>query len=138
LWYFSNTGSTALRLAEVYDPNTLTHFSPTTSRRAFSANVAGSDAGSSTTGTIFMPLTPPAALISSIAMIVAWFNEVSMIAVVPVNEYSTPTLISPPAARASDAFLIQMCGKPAAAAAPAVAAPLRNFRRSMLIAILLG
>ena len=94
----SNTGSTALRLAEVYEPKTLTHLSPTTSLRAFSAKVAGSEAGSSMIGVILRPLTPPAALISSIAMIVALFSDSSMIAVVPVSENSTPTLMSPVAA----------------------------------------
>ena len=43
-------------------------------------------------------LMPPAALISSIASSVALFSDSSMIAVVPVSENSTPTLISPPAA----------------------------------------
>lgn len=71
----------ALRLAE--EPKTLTHLSPTTSLRAFSAKVAGSEAGSSTTGTIFMPLMPPAALISSMAMMVALLRDSSTMAVVP-------------------------------------------------------
>jgi hypothetical protein len=107
--------------------------SDSTSLRAFSAKVAGSDAGSSTTGTIFMPLMPPAALISSIARIVALFSDSSMMAVVPVSENRTPTLISPSAARASDEFLLQMCGKPTADTAPAAVALLSNPRLVILM-----
>jgi len=97
-----------LRLADVYEPKTDTHLSLSTSLRAFSAKVAGSEAGSSTTGVIFMPLMPPAALISSIAISVALFSDSSMMAVVPVSENRTPTLISPSCAKASDAFFDQM------------------------------
>ncbi len=46
-----------------------------------------------------MPLTPPDALISLMAIIVASCSDFSMIESPPVSENSTPTLISP-AARA--------------------------------------
>ena len=75
-----------------------------------------------------MPLMPPMALISSIAMMVALFSNSSMMAVVPVSENRTPTLISP-AAAARSLFLTQICGKPAPAPAPIVAAPFKSERR---------
>src|SRR5471030_1382979 len=61
--------------------------------RAFSANNGQLEAGSMTTASSFLPKTPPLALISSMAISVTSFNTVSLIAIVPDNECSTPTLI---------------------------------------------
>jgi Predicted membrane protein len=91
----SNTGSIALRLAEVQPPNTVATLSSEISFRAFSANVGQSDAPSSMTGTIFLPSTPPFALISSIASSSASLTDTSLIAIVPLSECRMPTLISP-------------------------------------------
>ena len=60
--------------------------------RAFSANSGQFDAGSTTTGSIFMPITPPLALISSNAISATSFSTVSEIAIVPESECNTPTL----------------------------------------------
>ena len=77
-----------------------------------------------------MPLMPPAALISSIASIVAWFSDVSMIAVVPVSEYSTPTLISPPRGIASIGVLDPDMRKAYRPRRARRQRPLRNVRLS--------
>jgi hypothetical protein len=71
---------------------------------------------------------PPSALISSIAISVALLSDSSMIAVVPVSEKRTPTLISPSCAKASEAFFNQICGKPASENAPAAAPAFRKLR----------
>ena len=92
----SKTGSIALRLAEVQPPNTAATLSCEISFWAFSAKVGQSDAPSSTTGSIFLPSTPPAALISSIASSSASLTETSLIAIVPLSECRMPTLIVPP------------------------------------------
>ena len=60
--------------------------------RAFSANSGQFDAGSTTTGSIFAPITPPLALISSIAISAMSFSTVSLIAMVPDSECRMPTL----------------------------------------------
>src|SRR5580698_9454771 len=80
-----------------------------------------------------MPLMPPAALISSIARMVALLSDSSMMAVVPVSENNTPTLISPFAATARSVFFIQMCGMPVPANAPNAAAPFIRDRRVTFI-----
>ena len=49
-------------------------------------------------GSIFLPKTPPAALISSIASISASTTVVSLIAIVPLRECNIPTLMVSPAA----------------------------------------
>ena len=79
----SKTGSIALRLAEVQPPKTAATLSPVISFSAFSAKVGQSDAPSSTTGSICLPSTPPAALISSIASSSASRTATSLIAIVP-------------------------------------------------------
>ena len=61
--------------------------------RAFSANSGQLEAGSTTTGSSFLPITPPLALISSIVISATSFSTVSLIAIVPDSECSTPTLI---------------------------------------------
>src|SRR5919202_1984838 len=101
----SKTGLTALRLAEVQQPNTVATLSDSISFLAFSANVGQSEAPSSITGTIFCPSTPPAALISSIAISSASFTETSLIDIVPLSECKIPTLISPLVA-AADALVV--------------------------------
>src|SRR5258707_8415364 len=89
----SNTGSTDLRETEVQQPNTTATLSWVSSWRAFSANNGQLEAGSTTTASSFLPSTPPFELISSIAINVTSFNTVSLIAIVPESECSTPTLI---------------------------------------------
>src|SRR5688572_21931167 len=59
---------------------------------AFSANRSQFEAGSTTTGSICRPRTPPAALISSTAMSTTSRNDVSEIAMVPLRECRTPIL----------------------------------------------
>src|SRR5687767_4845418 len=93
---FSNTGSTDLRLTEVQQPNTVATLSTSRSCFAFSANNGQLDAGSTTTGSImyFLPetFTPPALLISSKVNSRTSLSEVSLMAIVPLSECSTPTL----------------------------------------------
>src|SRR4051812_36527113 len=62
----------------------------------FSANRGQLDAGSTTTGSSFLPSTPPFALISSMAIRTVSFRTVSEIAIVPDRLCSTPTLMVPP------------------------------------------
>jgi hypothetical protein len=92
--YRSKTGSIAFLLAEVQPPNTVATLSCRMSLVAFSANVGQSEAPSSTTGTSFLPSTPPALLISSIASSSASRTVTSLIAIVPLSEWRRPTLIS--------------------------------------------
>src|SRR6202012_3333749 len=92
--YCSNTGSTALREAEVQQPNTAAHLSSTKSFFAFSAKVGQSLAPSSWTNLILRPSTPPDALICSIASFSASTEPVSLIAIVPVTECRMPTVTS--------------------------------------------
>src|SRR5712672_3708179 len=90
-----NTGSTDLRDTDVQQPNTTATLSCEISWRAFSANSGQFDAGSTTTGSSFLPSTPPLALISSIAISVTSLSTVSLIAIVPDSECRTPTLMVP-------------------------------------------
>src|SRR6202012_2341991 len=92
--YCSNTGSTALREAEVQQPITAAHLSLTRSFLAFSAKVGQSLAPSSWTNLILRPSTPPCALICSIASFSASTDPVSLIAMVPVTECRMPTVTS--------------------------------------------
>src|SRR3954447_21431035 len=101
----SKTGSTALRLAEVQQPNTTATLSLEISFFDFSAKVGQSEAPSSTIGSSFIFMTPPAALSSSIAIRVASRTEVSEIAIVPESEWRTPTLIVPPPVAAAGAVV---------------------------------
>src|SRR4029453_12791370 len=59
---------------------------------AFSANRSQFEAGSTTTGVIFLPITPPFALISSTAMRTVSRSETSLMAIVPESECRTPIL----------------------------------------------
>src|SRR5712691_10015772 len=72
---------------------------------ACSAKVGQSEAPSSMIGSIFLPSTPPLALISSIAISSASLTEVSLIDIVPISEWSTPTLTEPLVAGAAAAGL---------------------------------
>src|ERR1700692_1365535 len=92
--YCSNTGSTALRDAEVQQPITDAHLSLTKSFFAFSAKVGQSLAPSSWMNLILRPSTPPCWLIWSIASFSASTEPVSLIAMVPVTECRMPTVTS--------------------------------------------
>ena len=82
-----------MRDTDVQQPNTAATLSCVSSWRAFSAKSGQFDAGSTTTGSIFLPITPPLALISSIVISATSFRTVSLIAIVPDSECRTPTLI---------------------------------------------
>ena len=60
---------------------------------AFSANSGQLEAGSTTTGSSFLPSTPPLALISSMAIRATSLSTVSEMAIVPDRLCSTPTLM---------------------------------------------
>ena len=92
--YCSNTGSTALREAEVQQPMTEATLSLTRSFFAFSAKVGQSLPPSSWMNLILRPSTPPGALICSMASFSAWTEPVSLIAMVPVTECRMPTVTS--------------------------------------------
>src|SRR5436305_12858902 len=88
-----NTGSTDLRDTEVQQPNTTATLSLVSSWRAFSAKSGQFEAGSTTTGSSFLPRTPPLALISAMVIRAVSFRDVSLIAIVPDSECRMPTLI---------------------------------------------
>jgi hypothetical protein len=69
---------------------------------AFSANSGQFDAGSTTTGSSFLPRTPPLALISSIVISATSLRTVSEIAIVPDSECRMPTLIVSAASAGSE------------------------------------
>ena len=92
---FSNTGRTDFRLTEVQQPNVTATLSWSRSCLAFSAKRSQFDAGSTITGSIFLPMTPPLALISSKAIMHTSRSDTSLIAIVPESECSTPTLTVP-------------------------------------------
>ena len=122
---FSNTGSTDLRLTEVQQPNVTATLSWSSSCLAFSAKRSQFEAGSTTTGSIFLPMTPPLALISSNAIMQTSRSETSLMAMVPESEWRTPTLtVPPPWARRTEGKPI-----PAAAPRPAAAVVLRKSLR---------
>src|SRR6476619_2852503 len=118
------TGSTDLRDTEVQQPNTTATLSWVSSWRAFSANNGQFEAGSTTTASSFLPMTPPLELISSIAISVTSFNTVSLIAIVPDNECRTPTLI------VSAALAVKLERMPKAdSVAPAINVLMKFLRR---------
>src|SRR5579883_2849312 len=88
-----NTGRTDLRDTEVQQPNTAATLSLVSSSRAFSANSGQFDAGSTTTASTFLPNSPPCLLRSSTIISTVSFSVVSLIAIVPDSECSTPILI---------------------------------------------
>ena len=84
-------GSTALRLEDVQQPKTATTFLSLSSFFACLEKTVVEDRPSSTTGSISNPSTPPAALISSIAKSSVSRSAVSLMAILPVWEWSKPT-----------------------------------------------
>ncbi len=86
---------------------------------AFSANSGQFEAGSTTTGSSFLPSRPPLALISSMAISTVSFSTVSEIAIVPDSECSTPTLM----------VLCARAGETTPAVMRAAASSLRPARR---------
>ncbi len=75
-----------MREALVQPPNVTATLSDEMSFWAFSAKVGQSEAPSSTTGLSCLPITPPAALISSMARSSASRTATSEIAMVPDSE----------------------------------------------------
>ena len=110
----SNTGSTDFRDTEVQQPNTTSTSSCSSSSRAFSANSGQSEAGSTTTGSSGRPSTPPSAFCSSIRYSITSFSAVSLMAMVPDSECSTPTLIGSAAPAGRDSAR-KPASRPAAA-----------------------
>ena len=96
----STTGSTDLRDTEVQQPKMAATFSFWINSRAFSANSGQLEAGSTTTGSSFLPNTPPFLFCSSISISMVSLSVVSEIAMVPESECSTPTLMVSSAANA--------------------------------------
>src|SRR2546422_4457353 len=94
--YCSNTGNIALRLAEVQPPKTVATLSTVMSCFAFSAKVGQSEAPSCVTTWICLPSTPPEALTSSMARSSAFFTATSLMAIVPLSEWRSPTLMMEP------------------------------------------
>src|SRR5271168_792822 len=123
--YCSNTGSTALREADVQQPITDAHLSLTSSFFAFSAKVGQSLAPSSWMNLILRPRTPPWALICSIANFSASTEPVSLIAMVPVTECRMPTVTSVSVTARPVVLTAEVGG--AAAKAERVAAPRKGI-----------
>src|SRR5690348_12956535 len=86
----------ALRDADVQPPKTAATQSLLISFSAFSAKTVGSEAPSSVTTDRVLPLTPPAALISSAAICSESCTVFSLIAIVPDNEFRKPILTVSP------------------------------------------
>src|ERR1041384_1492740 len=124
---FSKTGRQDFRLTDVQQPKTTATLSCVRSCFAFSAKSGQFDAGSTTTGSIFRPSTPPCALISSIAMSVTSRSETSLIAIVPLSECGMPTLIGP---CSWPSWAIAGPVDNATAQTSAAPIPLSNFMRS--------
>src|SRR5215469_3852391 len=134
--YCSNTGSTALREAEVQQPNTAAHLSSTRSFFAFSAKVGQSEAPSSWMNLILRPSTPPASLICEMASFSASTEPVSEIAMVPVTECRMPTVTSVSVTARPVVLTAEVAGVSAQAVrgssemAGIAAIPIRSLRRS--------
>src|SRR5437667_5568278 len=134
--YCSNTGSTALREAEVQQPITEAHLSLTSSFLAFSAKVGQSLCPSSWMNLILRPSTPPEALICSIASFSASTEPVSEIAMVPVTECRMPTVTSVSVTARPVVLTTEVAGTSAKdgrgsiVMAGKAAIPIRSWRRS--------
>ncbi|MDT4840630.1 hypothetical protein FQZ97_744580 [compost metagenome] len=89
----STTGSTDLRETEVQQPKITAALSCVSNCLVFSANSGQLEAGSTTTGSSFLPSRPPLALISSMAISTVSLSTVSEMAMVPERLCSTPTLM---------------------------------------------
>src|SRR5438552_1782907 len=96
------TGLTVFRLAEVQQPNSVQTLSWVMSFSALRANVGQSEAPSSTTASTWRPKTPPLEFSSSMANKVASITDFSLMAMLPVREWRTPTLRGCPPARAPE------------------------------------
>src|SRR5271154_7560256 len=118
-----NTGRTDLRDTEVQQPNTTETLSLVISSRAFSANSGQFDAGSTTTASSLRPRMPPFLFCASISIRMVSLSVVSLIAMVPDSECSTPTLIGGCCARA---------GPASSATAPAAMRVLVNLTECLL------
>ena len=88
----STTGFMALRLDEVHPPKTTATLSLFSSLSTLVANTSGLDSPSSMMGSSCLPSTPPAALISLMARISASLTATSLIDMVPLRDWMTPTL----------------------------------------------
>src|ERR1022692_2571694 len=106
---FSNTGSTDLRDTDVQQPNTTATLSFSSNSAAFSANSGQLEAGSTTTASSFLPSSPPFLFCSSIIIRTVSLSVVSLMAMVPESECSTPTLMVS-AAEASPAASVNAAG----------------------------
>jgi hypothetical protein len=82
-----------LRDTDVQQPNTAATLSLLSSSRAFSANSGQFEAGSTTTGSIFLPSKPPFAFCSATSINIRSFKIVSLIAMVPDSECRIPILM---------------------------------------------
>ncbi len=96
------TGRTDLRDTLVQQPKTAATLSTLISSRAFSAKSGQLEAGSTTTGSSFLPRRPPLAFCSAMSMSMTSFKVVSEIAIVPDSECRMPTLMVSSAAFADD------------------------------------
>src|SRR3954470_8912901 len=118
----SKTGRTDLRDTEVQQPNTAAHLSTEISCRAFSAKSGQFEAGSTTTGSNFLPSRPPFLFCSAISISMTSFSVVSLIAIVPDSECRTPILIVPPlGVAAAGAFACAWAGEVTALPTPTAA-----------------
>ena len=133
----SNTGSTDLRDTEVQQPNTAAHLSTDSNCRAFSANSGQLEAGSTTTGSSFLPSKPPLSFCCSISISMTSFSVVSLIAMVPESECRMPTLMVPPlgAAACARAGVVADFTAPSAATVTAAAPSRPSRRRDMLVSM---
>ena len=77
----------------VQQPKITATLSCVRSCRVFSAKRGQLEAGSTTTGSSFLPSTPPLALISSMAISTVSFSTVSEMAIVPDRLCRMPTLM---------------------------------------------
>ena len=89
----SKTGRTVFRDTEVQQPNTAATWSFSNSSRAFSANKGQFEAGSTTTASTGLLSKPPLAFSSSTIIRIVSLRVVSLMAMVPERECSTPILI---------------------------------------------
>ncbi len=115
-----------MRLTEVQQPNTTATLSFWISSRAFSANSGQLEAGSTTTGSSFLPRMPPFLFCSAMSISITSLSVVSLIAIVPDSECRMPTLI------VSSAALAGVPGRARLAVSTAAAAPARQVRLEII------
>src|SRR5260370_4417055 len=90
---FSKTASPDFLETDVQHPNTTATLSFSSNCAAFSAKSGQLDAGSTTTASSFLPSNPPFLFWASIIIRIVSFSVVSLMAIVPESECSTPTLM---------------------------------------------